>query len=98
MFVILVEFRIEPERLEEFIALVNENAEHSQRDEPGCRRFDVLTPVSEESKVVLYEIYDSRAAFEIHKASAHVQQFDAATARMVIDKGVTELVLHFPLA
>lgn len=96
MFVILVEFQIKADRLDEFLALVNENAEQSLRDEAGCLRFDVLTPVGGESMVLLYEIYDGHEAFEIHRASPHFQEFDAATGEMVSDKHITELVLRFP--
>lgn len=93
-YIILVEFRIEPGQLDEFLFSVNENANRSVTDEDGCVRFDVLVPVGDESKVILYEIYSSLEAFEIHKVSPHVRKFETATRTLVLDKRVTELALR----
>ena len=41
------------------------------RDEPGCRRFDVVEPPGEADRILLYEIYDDRAAFEAHLKTPH---------------------------
>ena len=50
-----------------FRQLIDENARASCRDEPGCRRFDVLrTAASDPDRILLYEIYDDRAAFDAH--------------------------------
>ena len=55
--VILVDFTLAPETRAEFHRLVLENAAASLRDEPGCRRFDVLVPEGDSGdRVVLYEI------------------------------------------
>ena len=43
-FVITVDFTVKPEHFEPFMSLLNENAAASVRDEPGCLRFDVMTP------------------------------------------------------
>ncbi|MEL6748477.1 MAG: antibiotic biosynthesis monooxygenase [Pseudomonadota bacterium] len=38
---------------------------------------------------MLYELYDDRAAFEAHLASAHYAAFDAATKDLIAAKTVT---------
>ncbi|MFQ8432785.1 putative quinol monooxygenase [Amaricoccus sp. W119] len=94
-YVITVLFDLEDGAFEGFHRLVRDNAEESLRVEPGCRRFDVLTPTGAEAgrQVLLYEIYDSRADFELHLASAHFRLFDERTRAMVRRKTVTEFVL-----
>ena len=89
--VILVEFDIEPGNVAAFLDLVRENARQSVSLEPGCRRFDVLTGAANApSRIVLYEIYDDRPAFDEHLASRHFAEFDEATRSMVRSKTVAE--------
>ena len=47
---------------------------------PGCRRFDVIEPLGEADRVMLYEIYDDRAAFEAHVQTAHFLMLRCASA------------------
>ena len=44
-------------------------------------------------RIVLYEIYDDRAAFEAHLKTTHFARFNEASAALVADKKVTELDL-----
>ena len=87
-FVITVEFRLSPGAMAEFRRLIDENARNSCRLEEGCRRFDVLVPAGQSDRVLLYEIYDDRAAFDAHLATEHFKRFNAASAPLVIDKTV----------
>ena len=92
-FVVLVEFDLHPGAAEEFLRLVHENATTSVRDEPGCRRFDVLVPEDETPRVVLYEIYDSPAAFDEHLRTPHFRAFDEATGALVKGRAVRRFAL-----
>jgi len=88
MYVVIVDFRIKPERLAEFMPLMLENARASRETEPGCRVFDVCVDPKEKTSVFLYEVYDDRAAFDAHLAASHFKRFDAAVAAMVASKAV----------
>jgi (4S)-4-hydroxy-5-phosphonooxypentane-2,3-dione isomerase len=92
-FAIIVDFRLQPGAKTAFRRLIDENARTSCRDEPGCRRFDVLETPSEADRIVLYEIYDDRAAFQAHMNTSHFARFNEATTALVADKKVTELTL-----
>lgn len=92
-FVIIVDFTVKPGAIAAFRALVDANARASCRDEAGCRRFDVLVPAGEDSRVVLYEIYDDRTAFAAHLASPHFAAFNRESAAHVTAKRVSELEL-----
>jgi (4S)-4-hydroxy-5-phosphonooxypentane-2,3-dione isomerase len=92
-FVIMVDFRLKPGAKSVFRRLIDDNARASCRDEPGCRRFDVMESPSEADRIVLYEIYDDRAAFGAHIKTSHFAVFNEASAALVADKKVTELDL-----
>lgn len=89
-FAITVAFELKENAFDEFYRLVTENAAASVNLEPDCIRFDVLTPVQAGMgpDVLLYEIYRSRAAFELHLASEHFLNFDRRTRDLVRSKTV----------
>ena len=93
-FVITVDFRLHPGRGAAFVPLITVNARASLADEPGCRRFDVLVPAEGADWVRLYEIYDSDAAFDAHRKTAHYLSFKDATKDMI----AKTLVERFDLA
>jgi quinol monooxygenase YgiN len=88
MYVVTVEFTIRPDRLQAFLPLMVANAKASREKEPGCRQFDVCQDPAKPEVIFLYEVYDDRAAFDAHLATAHFKDFDAAVAAMVAGKAV----------
>jgi quinol monooxygenase YgiN len=68
--------------------MVLENARRSLEEEHGCRQFDVCTEPQRPGIYFLYELYDDRAAFDVHLASEHFRVFDAATKDMLAGKTV----------
>lgn len=93
-FVILVEFKLRRGARQRFERLVLENAAASVREEPGCRRFDVLSPRDGSNRFVLYEIYDDRSAFEAHLQTPHFAAFRDANAELVEGSEVQEFDLQ----
>lgn len=93
-YVILAEFDVPAEHTDAFLRLVRENATASVRDEPGCRRFDVLRPENGSGRIALYEIYRDRAAFEEHLRTPHFDSFDTATRTLVSGRLVRSFDLH----
>ena len=98
MYVVTVTFEVHPEMQEAFLRRVMEQASDSLRVEPGCSRFDVSTGPERPDGVFLYEIYDDRAAFDRHLASAHFRSFDAEVVPMVVSKTVQVWQLAAPEA
>ena len=83
-FVLIVEFQVKPDCLERFNHAIAINAQASVRDEPGCRQFDVLQDQSDPNHIVLYEVYDSEAAFrDDHMKRSHTQTFLALAKELV---------------
>ena len=89
MFVVTVEFTIDPARWDDFLPLMLENAARSRSDELGCRQFDVCTDAMRPGLVFLYELYDDAAAFDAHLAATHYQSFAATTKAMVTKRVIS---------
>ncbi|SDE52056.1 Quinol monooxygenase YgiN [Paracoccus isoporae] len=78
-FVVLPSFEVEAEHLDAFLEEARADATQSLATEPGCRQFDVIvdrqaTPI----RVLFYEVYDDRAAFERHLQTPHLARFRAS--------------------
>ena len=82
-FVLLVEFDVQPDSLEAFMALIDVNARASVEREPGCYQFDVMQTLDAPNKIVLYEVYASEQAFQEHMGMAHTQTFLTAAKPML---------------
>jgi quinol monooxygenase YgiN len=74
-FVVIAEFTIKPGCLEQFLAIARQDARDSVANEPGCQQFDAVQPEGRSDQVVLYEVYDDRAAFDAHLQSEHYFPF-----------------------
>ncbi|CAO3438956.1 putative quinol monooxygenase [Azospirillum endophyticum] len=84
-YVVVAEFEIRPGCLAAFLELARNDARHSLADEPGCRQFDVVRPGPDAgpSRVLFYEVYESRAAFEAHLETPHLARFRAGLPTLV---------------
>ena len=57
---------VKPGRREEFLPLLMAHRARCLKDEPGTVQFEVLVPREDNSKLLLYEVYQDDAAFEKH--------------------------------
>jgi quinol monooxygenase YgiN len=89
-FAITVDFTLTPGAMAAFRKLIDKNARESCAAEPGCRRFDVLVPTEPGDRILLYEIYDDRAAFDVHLKSPHFAVFNRESEALVISKTVVQ--------
>ena len=60
MFGIWVKVRIKPELRQRFLHAIEIDALGSERDEPGCLRFNVLQDEQDENVYYFYEVYTGR--------------------------------------
>ena len=88
MYVVTVTFLAVPDRAEDFLTAMRENARASVEREPGCLRFDVCTSPDDAARVFLYEIYTDRAAFDAHLAAPHYLEFNDLVADWTAEKFV----------
>lgn len=66
----IVQAEIQPDRMDEFMQLIEENATNT-RKEPGCIRFDVLRSQDNPNQFWFYEVYENAAAIDYHKLQPH---------------------------
>lgn len=94
-YVIIVEFRLKQGTRAEFRRLIDANAAASVRNEDGCLQFDVLEPEGEDDRVLLYEIYADRAAFDAHVLSEHFRTFARSSDPLCLQKNTVACRLAF---
>jgi autoinducer 2-degrading protein len=71
MLAIWVKVRIKPELRQRFLDAIEVDALGSERDEPGCLRFNVLQDEADENVYYFYEVYTGPEALEAHRATPH---------------------------
>ena len=95
LFVIVVDFKLKQGARPDFRRLIDANADASVRTGPGCLQFDVLEPEGEDDRVLLYEIYTDKAAFDAHLRTEHFGIFSGASQALVLQKTVARCNLAF---
>jgi quinol monooxygenase YgiN len=90
-FVIVAEFEVKPDRLEQFLELARADASQSVANEPGCRQFDVTLDREQPNRVVLYEVYQDEAAFDAHLQTPHLAAFRAGIEDLIVSRQVRRL-------
>ncbi len=75
MIILHVTIQVKPEHVSDFLEIVRYDAEHSERDEPGCLRFDVIRDRDDPNRFYLYEVYRDEAAFEGHRQTPHFKEY-----------------------
>ena len=78
MLAIWVKVRVKPGQREKFLKAIEHDALGSERDEPGCLRFNVLRDEADENVYYFYEVYKDQAALEAHRATPHYAVWRAA--------------------
>ena len=88
MFVVSAELTVDPSDYDNFLPHVLENARLTRTTESGCLQFDVSVNPERRGEFLLYEVYDSRAAFDTHQGSVHLKAFREAAGSMLKNRNV----------
>jgi len=78
MIALWVKVRVKPEERERFLKAIEADALGSERDEPGCHRFNVLQDQQDQDVYYFFEVYRDEAALEAHRAAPHYAVWRAA--------------------
>jgi autoinducer 2-degrading protein len=78
MLAMWVKVRVKPDERERFLKAIEVDAEGSERDEPGCLRFNVLQDEQDDNVYYFFEVYRDQAALEAHRAAPHYAVWRAA--------------------
>lgn len=71
-FAVVATYEIAPDRIDAFLPLLLAHRDRCLAQEPGTLRFDVLRP---ERNLMLFEVYESEAAFQAHRNGPLVARF-----------------------
>ena len=75
MVVLHVTVQVKPEHVAEFLEVIRYDAEHSENDEPGCLRFDLIQDKDDPHRFYFYEVYRDDAALEAHRRAPHFKHY-----------------------
>ena len=90
--------RVKPDARERFLKAIEVDALGSERDEPGCMRFNVLQDAQDQDVYYFYEVYRDEAALEAHRAAPHYAVWRAAADTLDGSPEATRCQTVFPAA
>ena len=80
MLVMMVNAKVKPGKREEFLNVIQEDAESTTKNEPGNFGFYVIQNNEDPDRFFLFEVYKDQAALEAHRAAPHFLKYRQATA------------------
>lgn len=83
MIIRISEIKIEPKYLEEYTAILKEEAEASVRLENGVIAIYPMFQKRQTNEIRILEIYANREAYEAHLKTPHFQHYKTSTLKMV---------------
>jgi autoinducer 2-degrading protein len=98
MLAIWVKARVKPEQREKFLKAIEHDALGSEREEPGCLRFNVLQDEKDANVYYFFEVYKDQAALEAHRAAPHYAVWRAAVDTLDGPTEATRCTTVFPSA
>jgi quinol monooxygenase YgiN len=98
MLALWVKVRIKPDMRDKFLKAIEQDALGSERDEPGCFRFNVLQDEKDANVYYFYEVYKDQAALEAHRAAPHYAVWRAAADTLDGPTEPTRCTPVFPAA
>ena len=98
MLALWVKVRVKPDARDRFLQAIEVDALGSERDEPGCMRFNVLRDQQDRNVYYFYEVYRDEAALEAHRAAPHYEVWRAAADTLDGPPQATRCDTVFPAA
>ena len=98
MIALWVKVRVKPEGRERFLKAIEADALGSEKDEPGCLRFNVLRDQQDPNAYYFFEVYRDEAALEAHRAAPHYAVWRAAADTLDGPPEATRSHTVFPAA
>ncbi len=79
MIILQVTLQVKPEHVAEFLEVARYDAQHSEADEPGCLRFDVIQDRDDPHRFYFYEVYRNEEALAAHRETPHFKHYAEKT-------------------
>jgi quinol monooxygenase YgiN len=88
-FAIIATIEVRPGRIDEFLPILMAHRARCLKEEPGTLLFEVLRPRDDDTKVMLYELYQDDAAFDVHVKGASIARMREESAGMTAGVSAT---------
>jgi autoinducer 2-degrading protein len=98
MLAMWVKVRVKPNERKRFLEAIEADALGSERDEPGCHRFNVLQDEADADVYYFFEVYRDQAALDTHRAMPHYATWRAAADTLAGPTEATRCLPVFPAA
>jgi (4S)-4-hydroxy-5-phosphonooxypentane-2,3-dione isomerase len=82
--VIMGTIAVAPEKREQILPLLMAHRARCLKDEAGTLQFDVVLPREDDSRILIYEVYQDDAAFEAHRNASSIAQWREETSGMAV--------------
>lgn len=94
MIALFVTLDVRPALRERLLAAITAQAAASLEREPSCVQFDVCVDTADPNRILLYEVYENKAAFDAHRTTPHFAVWQAAADECVeqLERTVTSIV------
>jgi quinol monooxygenase YgiN len=92
-FAIIATIEVPPGRRDQFLSLLMDHRARCLKDEPGTLQFDVLAPREDDTKVLLYELYQDEPAFDVHFSGPSITRLREEAAGMILKVEATRCSL-----
>ena len=81
---IVATIEVAPERRDQLLPPLMAHRARCLKDEPGTVQFEVLAPREDDTKVLLYEVYQDDAAFDVHFNGPSIARVREETTGMIL--------------
>lgn len=72
---LVVTIELNPESREEILRILLAHRERCLKEEPGTLQFEVLVPLEEPSKLILFELYADSSALSAHSSGPSIARY-----------------------
>ena len=81
---IIATIEIAPGRMDEYLPIAMAHRARCLKDEPGTLQLEILRPLDDSSKIMVYEVYEDETAFDAHWNGASIKRAREEAAGMVV--------------
>ena len=83
-FAIIGTIEVAPDNREQLLPLLLAHRARCLKDEPGTLQFEILLPNDNDTKALLYEVYQDAAAFDVHRSGQSIARLREEAASMIV--------------
>ncbi|HJP22640.1 MAG: putative quinol monooxygenase [Alphaproteobacteria bacterium] len=89
-YAVVATVQAKPGKRDEVLQAMRGHRDRSLADEPGTEQFDLLVPLHEEDKILIFECYADKDAFKAHAGGPSMAQvgkeIDGLVENMIVER------------